>query len=102
MSVTVTPVNPPNLTAWQISVDTPADAVDAINTAVALGYKAGIATYIQPNSDPPVLIWELTLTLSRADPGLIAHNTDWLVSDGTKMTVFTATQFTNAYTVSGG
>jgi hypothetical protein len=96
MGTLVVPINPPTITAWQISVGTPIDVVEAMNAVLPLGYKATITTYIQPNSAPPVLVWQLALSR----PGyadLMAHNTDWIVSDGTNVTVFTNDEFTTAY-----
>jgi hypothetical protein len=97
MGTIVIPINPPTITGWQISVGTPSDVVDAMNTVLPLGYKAAISTYIQPNSDPPTLIW--TLTLSRAGyADVTAHNTNWIVCDGTNVTILTDTEFNATYT----
>jgi hypothetical protein len=100
MGTVVVPINPPTITAWQISVGTPADVVLAMNAVLPLGFKATITTYIQPNSAPPVLIWQLALS----KPGfadLMAHNTDWIVSDGTNVTVLTNDQYNATYTAEG-
>lgn len=96
MSQTVEPIEPANITAWQISVHHPRDCVEAINTIIALGYKATTTTYIQPNSDPPKTVWQLTLSRTGyAD--LNAKNTDWIIYDGTNVTVLTNDQFTATY-----
>jgi hypothetical protein len=100
MGTVVVPINPPTITAWQISVGTPADVVAAMNAVLPLGYKATITTFIQPNSNPPVLIWELALARTGyAD--LMAHNTDWIVSDGVNVTVLKNNEFAASYTTEG-
>jgi hypothetical protein len=97
MGTLVVPINPPTYTAWQISVGTPSDVVQAMNAVLPLGFKATINTYIQPNSDPPVLIWQLTLSRTGyAD--VLAHNTDWIVCQGANVTVLTDTEFNATYT----
>lgn len=96
MSHIVEPVTPALITAWQISVTHPRDCVEAINTVIALGYKATTTTYIQPNSDPAKTVWQLTLSRTGyAD--VIAKNTDWIIYDGTNVTVLTHNQFTATY-----
>ncbi|WP_136244756.1 hypothetical protein [Mycobacterium intracellulare] len=98
MSHIVEPVTPANITAWQISVTNPKDCVEAINTVINLGYKATTTTYIQPNSNPAKTVWQLTLSR----PGyadINAKNTDWIIYDGTNVTVLTADEFTKAYRI---
>lgn len=97
MSLTVNPINPQPITAWLISTATAADVVIALNTIAPLGWHGTVTTTVQPNTDPPYVVWNILLTRT-GYPDLKGTNGSWIVSDGTHVDILTNTEFTNTYT----
>lgn len=97
MSLTVNPITPQPITAWLISTATAADVVTALNTIAPLGWHGTVTTSVQPNTNPPYVVWNITLTRT-GYPDLKGTNGSWIVSDGVHVDILTNTDFTTTYT----
>lgn len=97
MSLTVNPITPASFTAWQITQANALDVEEALATVAQLGWKGTTTDYIQPNSGG-TLVW--TVGLSRSGYAtLTGYNGNWIVSDGTNVTILTNPVFISTYTV---
>lgn len=95
MSITVTPITTPTITAWQITPATAADVQVALATVAMIGWKGTITSFIQPNSS--TLVW--TVTLARSGyASLVGGENDWIVSDGTNVSMLDNDVFVATYT----
>lgn len=99
MSLTVEPITAQPITAWLISTATAADVVVALNTVAPLGWHGTVTTTVQPNTDPPYVVWNIALTRA-GYPDLKGTNGSWIVSDGVHVDVLTNAEFTARYTAS--
>lgn len=92
--LTVTPISPPEITAWLCSVATAPDTVAAITTGVMNGYKAQVNANMN-NGTPEFAV---TLTSLNGFPSAIVQDGCWAVWDGTMMTSLTNDQLIATYT----
>lgn len=92
-ALTVTPITAPTITAWLVSTATASDVVTALAAAVELGYQANVKAMNQNGA----VTFSITLA-SSGYPSLTVSNGNWLVSNGTSMSVYTAAQFVATYT----
>lgn len=86
MGFLVEPVDDPETWAGRISPIDSSDTVEGLGKAAILGYTGTTTTAVQPNTDPPVVVW--TLKLSK--PGArdqVAYAGDWFVCDGHQVQV---------------
>lgn len=97
MSLTVNPVNPQPITAWLISTATAPDVVTALNTIAPIGWHGTVTTSVQPNTDPPYVVWNIALTRA-GYPNLSGTNGSWIVSDGTHVDILNNAEFITSYT----
>lgn len=91
--LTVTEISPPEIVAWQITTSTAQNAVAAINTLLAAGYKV----QINPAISNGVPAWSVTLMIAGSQP-LVANNGDWIVYNGAQLSTCTNAQFVETYT----
>lgn len=95
MSITVTPITTPTITAWQITTETAADVQVALATVAMIGWKGTVTSFVQPNSS--TLVW--TVTLSRSGyASLVGGENDWIVSDGKTVSMLSDEEFAATYT----
>lgn len=91
--LTVTPITAPTITAWQVTTNTAQDAVAAINILVGAGYKAQI-NVVNSGGAPS---WAVTLMPTGA-PTLTANDGDWIVVNGTSLSICSDAVFAATYT----
>lgn len=93
-AIALAPIASPSITGWQITQDTALDVEAALAEIAPLGWHGDVNDYQQPNSDN--LVWTVTLTRS-GFPTLVAVEDDWILFDGTNVSICTPTQIL-AYT----
>jgi hypothetical protein len=97
VSLTVTPITPQPITAWLISTATAGDVVVALNTVAPIGWHGTVTTAVQPNTDPPYVVWNILLTRT-GYPDLKGTNGSWIVFDGNHVDILTNADFIANYT----
>lgn len=95
MALTVTVIDPPVLTAWQLSTGSAADVMAALATWAGMGYHGSAA------ASPQVAGGDVTWVTTLSRPGfadLVGYDTNWVVSDGTNFTILSNDAFVSTYT----
>jgi hypothetical protein len=84
MSLTVTPIVEPTITAWQVTPTNPMDTMTALATAATLGYQTSAACQTDESGDPE---WTITLFMTGYATQQVTEY-GWIVCDGTTMTTY--------------
>lgn len=96
MALSVTVIDPPGITAWQLSTSTATDVMTALATWAELGYQGAASASTQ------VAGGDVTWVISLSRPGyadLIGYNGNWIVFDGTNFTILSDDAFLATYTM---
>ena len=89
----ITPPASPTFSAWKVDFDNPSDAMTAMIVGAQLGYQTN--ALCQGTIESPV--WQISFVQPRVEPQ-IAHEHDWIVSDGEAITCYTPSDFAARFT----